>query len=143
MKILTNNKLKNFSLWRFDRKNYPGLNLKVEKSSIHEFIEMFQKILFEEFSIKILLKNNIPSTKTLEFINANSEFSYKENVIFIIKNSINENTLYITETFSDYEITLSKQKLIELIESLEKVKVGDMDFAISDENNSENILYFW
>ena len=64
-------------------------------------------------------------------------------MIFIIKNSINENTLYITETFSDYEITLSKQKLIELIESLEKVKVGDMDFAISDENNSENILYFW
>ncbi len=64
-------------------------------------------------------------------------------MIFIIKNSINENTLNIAETFSDYEITLSKQKLIELIESLEKVKVGDMDFAISDEKNSENILYFW
>jgi hypothetical protein len=129
-------------LWKYLSKenSYPGWNITADKAGCDSLLSLLAMMDRSEYPSKKSLKTETPR-KQVTVANQTSTFKTIQLLTFSHRKE-EANNWVIEERKKELVIAFDRKKLIELSEAVEKVKVGQGDFAIFDHHN-ENILYFW
>lgn len=133
----------NIYIWKYSPQlsNFPGWNMSIDREARKNLPALLDLMQKSEWPSKKALPTAIPTTQPLLPVRGNS-WKTKSEILLNYKKEhgadywqtiANENTL---------EIRFGSNKLVEFINSIQRLQSGINDFAIGDENE-ENILYFW
>jgi hypothetical protein len=131
-------------IWQYREKNPKRRhwNLTADEDGCSSLIELLELMQNSRFSSKKLFKTTSPTNQQISIPNNRNPEWHSKPALSL--RSLKENNCgwMLTAKNDSLEIVFCKEKLSELMEAIVKIKGGDGDFAISDDNDN-NVLYFW
>jgi hypothetical protein len=134
-------------IWTYkdNQRNYPGWNITTDLKASEQLTQLLNLMNLCDWSSKKTFRTESPTNNQLSTLNNQRGFTTwksKPNLTLNCKTTEPEDHWLIRETDFGIEIQFGKTKLTELKNSINRIREGEGDFAISDQND-ENILYFW
>lgn len=132
------------SIWEYNdpNPNRKCWNFTANDEGCDSLCELLNLMDSSKYSSTKLITITPPTAGTIKHVNDRiTKWSSKPHLKIVFKNQ-EERKWEIRSDSNQYEILFDKTYIQQLINSVEKIKANQFDFAIADDSDN-NVLYFW
>lgn len=130
-------------IWQYVpyNRNYPGWNLTADQHACDSLIDLLGLMRSSAYPSRKTIQTVQPTEKVVSVANRSNGYNSKPRLSL----KYNEDapvTWKLDDSGDELLVTFNSERIIKLQAALQKVKLGEGDFAVADDQD-ENILYFW